>query len=181
MPSKSPGFSLVEVLIAVVILGFLTMSVMTGTMAVRKSAEATVYQAVAESITAGFMEQLKGEEFGILRAKATGDDNSPFTFVVLNYSDTPGQSANSLQVDVNTQDFVQLRGPQGIPINSGQMPGRPDSIVVRARMDYDFRITLSAHPSLPVVTILIEYRYRMPNVNHWVESSMIGARSSVTR
>lgn len=179
MPPEKSGFSLIEVVIAVVIMGFMTLAVMTGSMAVRKATESTVYQAVAESVTAGFMEQLKGEEYGVLRNKALGADTSPFEFIILNYG--VQTTTDVLKVPINTQGFVQLFGVQGIPVSSSQSKENPGQIRVRTRMDYEFRITLTAHPTLPVVSILLEYRYRDPQTKEMRSHRMVGARASVSR
>lgn len=70
MAKNRRGFSLIEILIAMAILAGLAASILAGALQVRKLAEDNVYQASADTIAAGFLEQLLGIAYAELKNSA---------------------------------------------------------------------------------------------------------------
>jgi prepilin-type N-terminal cleavage/methylation domain-containing protein len=161
MDVREKGFSLVEVIVALTLLGFLAAAILTGAAFMRKSAESTVYSSIADSVAIGFLEQLKGEEYGTLRYAAINNGN--FQFIILNQEE--------LFVPLNGSGFTPIK----IPVHT-QRSGSKST-----EMQYSIRVRVTPSANLPLMNIHIEYRWADPMTGKEYSAELAGARSSVTR
>ncbi len=63
---RTQGFTIVEALIALAILGILAMAFTAGSLYTRRSAEANVYSSTALTVATGYLEQIKSIEYETL-------------------------------------------------------------------------------------------------------------------
>ncbi len=76
--SGRAGFSLVEVVVAMVLLTILAAGVISSTMQIRKTAESNMRESLAVAVGTGFLEQLISAEFPLLQIAA--DNNALWDF-----------------------------------------------------------------------------------------------------
>ncbi len=171
------GLTLVEVMLSMIIFGFLSAAIFYTTLQIRRWAEANVREAIATSVATGFLEQLAATDFPAMTAHL--DDRSRhFGFVSRDGQEiSPGQSLVSRQAadwgdalrvplveDVNAQGQV-VEGPQMdfwfIPIveRSTDTPNEAVEIEMRFRWDNGRSRATGIFPERSLTAI----RTRVPN------------------
>ncbi|MCC5807964.1 MAG: type II secretion system protein [Opitutales bacterium] len=81
------GFSLIEVVVAMVLLSILAAGLISSTMHIRRAAEANMREALAVAVGTGFLEQLISAEYNLLQAAA--DTNALWDFFTRDGSPEP--------------------------------------------------------------------------------------------
>lgn len=85
--SRSAGFSLVEVLVAMALLVLLAAGVISSTLQIRKAAESNMRESLAVAVGTGFLEQLVSAEFPLLQLVT--DSNGEWDFFTRDGSPEP--------------------------------------------------------------------------------------------
>lgn len=161
-PAATAGFSLIEAVITLGIFAFIMLGIIGGTFHARKSSEATVHTALADSVTLGFLEQIKNIDYPVLRNAALGVGGSTITLFV--------DSAQPIQVTLNQTDFTDLQVPLDTDLGGN----------VSRTMDYSFRPRVIVDENLPLLTIVVEYQWTTPLVG-LRQHTMSVSRSAVTQ
>ena len=139
------GFTLVEVIVSMVILGLLGLGIVASTLQIRRAAEATVREANANAVAIGFLEQLQGMDYTILSQLAAA--NGEMSFVV--------RDGTELKIALNSADFT---GPLSIPINVDR-EGEYSS-----NMDFWLRVSAQRDTGgLPSLHVKLAYRWQDPH------------------
>lgn len=146
-----------------VIFSVLCLGVFGGALLARKTSETTVYDSIAESVSHGFLEQLRGEQYTTLSLAAVGSTN--FNFIVLN---TRSSAKAVIGVKLNSTDYQRI----SIPVNSDTNGN------VKAEMAYDLRVSARASATLPLIYLTVEYRYVNPVTKATITRSITTARSA---
>jgi len=120
-----------------------------------------VHAALADSVTLGFLEQIKNVDYPVLRNAALAADGGTLTLYV--------DSAQPIQTILNQADFVDL----AIPLDT-DLAGE-----VSRTMDYSFRPRVIVDANLPFLTVVIEYRWDTPMIG-LRSHTMSVSRSAVT-
>ncbi|MFW5883816.1 MAG: type IV pilus modification PilV family protein [Verrucomicrobiota bacterium] len=153
------GFTLVEVMIALFIFGFMALSITMGALAMRKMAEHQVYAATALTVASGFMEQAKTITFAELQNAADGNTQ------ILDFIIEDGQE---FEVTVGTEATI------AVPIDADAEGN--------TRLTMPMTILVECHPitDLDAVQIDLTYTWSSPQIGDQVLTDRLTSIRSET-
>ncbi len=156
------GMTLVEVMVAMVILSMLSVGLLNGVLQSRKITEENIYHSAAMNATVGYLEQLKSLPYGEIRQAISDPFGSPLKTVIDSTTDDP--------IYLNTWNYKNLT------INVDENGSTIENM--------DFWVwpqveDLATGHNQPAVAIRMAYAWRSPVTNSYRLGNLKIVRSSV--
>lgn len=159
--TRSRGFSLVEVMVALAIFSMLAMAYTATSLYARRSAETNVMESTALTVAAGYLEQIKSLEYESLIVSVK-DPSEPLRTMVNQGKDDPIYLGK-----FTSKTVVMNEDEYGTPIQTMDVAVRPD-------------ITdLSGSTGERIINIIITYRWAQVDTGQTQERMLRTSRSYV--
>lgn len=157
----SPGFSLAEIMIALMLFGIMATAFMASTSFAHKVAQSSIYESTALTVATGYIEQVKSIEYETLAACIL-DNSTPIPTMINQGTDDP------LYIGKYTSKTVPIRmDDKGSVLQTMKLEVRPE-------LSNIFSAT-----GEKLLTIEIHYRWTEPGSSRQRENCIRTARSYV--
>lgn len=166
------GVTLVETMVAIMILTVFSLGIATSLVQLRKQGEVGIYQILAQSTAEGLMEQVRRSSFSDL-SDMTG--NPPVELMFINANTDNRANVETLSLDWLTDDTTFIE------VGALSDPDDPDSEKLGVLMDVDYEdasgniirrrrymkmrinLTRSLNATVDAVQIVLRYQWQVPD------------------
>lgn len=147
----SKGYSLLEIIIAMIIFSMVTVGILRGVLQARSMAEHSVYQSSAITVATGFIEQIKAMAYTELESLANGSA-SEMVFIIANGEE------NTVENGIETSLAVPLDADE-----EGE---------TTLTMDLNLLVNISPVTGIDAVQVDLLYGFILPLTNKPITSSI---------